>query len=76
MNLSDYPQVRKILYLVQWLYNGVLVLAGAVLTVQQKNVEDAWQWYLYAAALGPVLWTYLGMTAQTNVREDPAPPGA
>lgn len=73
MNLNDYPSFRKALYFVQWLYNGVLAVMGAVLLVQQTALEDAPRWYLYLAAVGPVLWTYLGITAQTNV-DDGADP--
>lgn len=65
--LDTMPGVRKALYFVQWVYNGVLAVAGAVLLVQQTPLADAPQWYLYLAAVGPVLWTYLGLTAQTNV---------
>lgn len=74
MNLSDYPQMRKALYLVQWIYNGALAVMGAVLVVQQTPLAEAPQWYLLMAGVGPVLWTYLGLTAQTNVSEPPAPP--
>ena len=71
MNLSDYPQVRKALYMVQWLANGVLIVAGAVFLTQQTPLDELPQWYVLATAIGPVLWGYLGITAQTNVDKTP-----
>ncbi len=71
--LDSYPAARKALYAVQWFVNGVLVVAGAVFLVQQTAVEDLPRWYVLAGAIGPVLWSYLGITAQTNV-QTPAPP--
>jgi hypothetical protein len=74
--LDEYPQVRKFLYLIQWLVNGVLVVAGAIFLAQQRSLDSLPEWYVITTAVAPVLWTYLGITAQTNVREDPPPPGA
>lgn len=68
--LNDMPGLRKALYLVQWIYNGVLTVMVAVLAIQQTPLADAPQWYLYAAGVGPVLWTYLGITAQSNVEPE------
>lgn len=65
--LDQYPAVRKAFYFVQWVVNGVLAVAGAVFLVQGTSLEDLPQWYVLAGAIGPVLWTYLGITAQTNV---------
>lgn len=73
--LNDMPQVRKVLYLIQWVYNGVLTVSVGVFAISQTPLEDAPMWYLYAAGLGPILWTYLGITAQTNVDTAvPTPP--
>lgn len=65
--LNKYPKIREYLYLLQWLVNGVLAVAAVVFLVQGRNLEDVPTWYAYAVAIGPVLWTYLGITAQTNV---------
>lgn len=68
--LSNYPAVRAVLYAVQWLVNGVLLLAGAYFVLEQTALEDLPRWYVLATGLGPVLWTYLGITAQANVPTD------
>lgn len=65
--LNDYPGARKALYLIQWLVNGVLVVAGATLAALGTSIDDLPRWYTVALAVGPVLWTYLGLTAQKNV---------
>lgn len=67
--VDEYPVVRKALYLVQWLANGVLVVAGAVFVVLGTSTDDLPRWYVLALAVGPVLWAYLGLTAQTNVTD-------
>lgn len=72
--LNDLPGVRKVLYILQWIVNGILVVAGAVFVVQGTDVEDLPTWYVMALAVGPVLWTYLGITAQQNVPDVPPAP--
>jgi len=62
--LNDYPQARKVLYIIQWVVNGVITIAGAYYLLADQTPD---KWYLIAAGLGPVLWTYLGLTAQQNV---------
>jgi len=64
--LNDYPKIRKALYVVQWVVNGVLTLAGAYFAATGTALGDLPRWYTVALALGPVLWTYLGVTAQAN----------
>lgn len=73
--LNDLPAVRKALYIVQWLVNGVLVVAGAVFVVTSTAVEDLPTWYVMTAGVGPALWAYLGITAQQNVPVDNTPEG-
>jgi len=65
--LDQYPQARKALYVVQWVVNGILTVAGAVFLINGTDMNDLPQWYLLTAGIAPVLWTYLGITAQTNV---------
>lgn len=72
--LDQYPQIRKALYLVQWLVNGVLTIAGVVFLTQGTTPEDLPQWYILTLAIAPVLWTYLGITAQANVTDPTAKP--
>lgn len=71
--LNDKPQVRKALYTLQWVANGVLVLAGAYFAATGSSLDALPQWYVVSLALAPVLWTYLGLTAQQNV-DTPEPP--
>lgn len=70
--LNDMPNVRKALYVVQWVLNGILVIAGVVFATTSTAVSDLPQWYVLALAIGPVLWTYLGLTAQQNTALPPA----
>lgn len=69
--LNDLPEVRKALYIIQWVVNGILVVTGAVAVAQGWDAEELPGWYVLALAIGPVLWTYLGITAQTNVPAAP-----
>lgn len=68
--LDNYPQVRKYLYVVQYLVNGVITVAGAYYVLSHQTPQ---QWYVIVAGLGPVLWTYLGLTASKNVDPIPLP---
>ena len=64
--LDQYPGIRKALYTVQWLVNGVLTIAGVVFLTRGTSTENLPDWYVLALAIAPVLWTYLGLTAQAN----------
>ena len=66
--LDGYPQIRKYLYIVQYLVNGVIAVAGAYYVLSNTTPD---KWYVITAGLGPVLWAYLGLTASKNV--DPIP---
>lgn len=67
--LNDHPDIRRAAYFVQWLANGVLLIAGIVFATLGTSLDDLPRWYVLALAIGPALWTYLGLTAQTNVKE-------
>lgn len=67
--LDQYPEVRKYLYMLQWVANGVLAVAGAVFLFNGTDMDDLPQWYVIACGVAPVLWTYLGITAQTNIHD-------
>lgn len=73
--LNSRPQIRNALYIVQWLVNGVLTVAGAYFAIDGTGLDALPRWYVVALAVGPVLWTYLGLTASANVpgNGDPAP---
>lgn len=64
--LSNYPGVRSALYLVQWVANGVLTIAGVVFATMGTAIDSLPMWYVLSLAIAPVLWTYLGVTAQQN----------
>lgn len=68
--LDQYPQVRRYLYMLQWVANGVLAVAGAYFAASSAGVDDLPHWYVLTLAVAPVLWTYLGVTAQSNVTTD------
>lgn len=68
--LDQYPGVRRYLYMVQWVANGVLAVAGAYFAASSAGVDDLPHWYVLTLAVAPVLWTYLGVTAQSNVSND------
>lgn len=64
--LDQYPQIRSALYLLQWVVNGALVIAGVVFATLGTPIDRLPEWYVLALAIAPVLWTYLGVTAQKN----------
>lgn len=65
--LNEHPELRKKAYLVQWVVNGVLAVAGAYFVATGVSADDLPSWYLTVLGVGPVLWSYLGLTAQQNV---------
>jgi hypothetical protein len=64
--LNNYPQVRAILYLIQWVVNGVIAVLSAAFGFVYGLPDDWPMWFLGVLAVAPVLWTYLGLTAQQN----------
>lgn len=67
--LDRYPHIRETAYLLQWVVNGFLTIAGVVFATLGTSLEDLPRWYLLTLAIAPALWTYLGLTAQHNVTE-------
>lgn len=61
--LDNYPQIRKFLYLVQWITTG---LTGAAAIYFTAINEDP-QWFKVLIAMLAFIWTYTGITAQQNV---------
>lgn len=61
--LNDYPQIRKVLYLIQWITTG-LTGAGAIYFTA---VNEDPQWFKVLIAILAFVWTYTGITAQQNV---------
>jgi uncharacterized membrane protein YhdT len=65
--LDSLPQVRKVLYVIQWVLNGAATVLGAYFAAVGKPIDRLPEWYVVALAVLPVLWTYLGITASKNV---------
>lgn len=61
--LNTYPGARKIAYLIQWVVTGVLGILGVIYAAQ----DTAPRWFVIAGAVASFVWTYLGLTAQSNV---------
>lgn len=72
--LEQYPGVRKALYTLQWIANGVLTIAGIVFAANGTAIDSLPKWYVLALAIAPALWAYLGLTASANVAESQDPP--
>lgn len=72
--LNEYPKVRKWLYFVQWVINGVFAVLGAYFVAIQTPVDELPGWYVVPLAVAPVLWTYLGLQAGANVPRVDSPP--
>lgn len=66
--LNDYPKVREVLLAVQWVANGIQVVLGALFAfIYGPDLANWPVWFLASLAVAPVLWSYLGFTAQRNV---------
>lgn len=65
--LDNLPQVRKVLYVIQWVLNGAATVLGAYFAAADRPIDRLPEWYVVALAVLPVLWTYLGITASKNV---------
>ena len=68
--LNDYPRARKVLYFLQWLTTGATGVLGVILTAREAAVPE---WYTVTVAVLAFVWTYTGLTAQTNVDSEPDP---
>jgi uncharacterized membrane protein YhdT len=65
--LDNLPQVRKVLYVIQWVVTGIQTVLGAFFAVAtDRGVDQLPEWYVISLAIAPVLWTYLGLTASKN----------
>ena len=63
--LDQYPRIRKALYLIQWVVNGVIGVLGIVFTAKGESPA----WYVLTVACLAFVWTYAGITARANVQE-------
>lgn len=74
--LDEYPKVRKILYDVQWVISGVMVLIATGYGVAGEVLP---RWYGITAAVLSAFWAYTGITARGNTPiggtpDNPDPP--
>lgn len=65
--LDRHPEVREWLLLLQWLVTGAQTVGSALFLFMYQNPADWPTWFLGSLAVAPVLWAYLGFTAQNNV---------
>lgn len=63
--LEQYPEVRRIMYLAQWIVNGVIGLAGVVLV----TLGESPLWFVVVTAAFNFIWSYAGMAAQGNIHQ-------
>lgn len=65
--LNKHPQVRQVLLNIQWGVTGLQTVGSALFAFMYGVPADWPAWFLGSLAVTPVLWTYLGFTAQGNV---------
>lgn len=65
--LSDYPKIRSLLYKIQWVTSGAMLLIGVGFGAATKPLPD---WYGIVAAVLTAFWTYTGVQADTNTPTD------
>lgn len=64
--LDSRPKLREAAYLIQWIVNLVLGIASIVLVALSQNPL----WWVIVQAVFNFVWTYLGITAQSNVTQN------
>lgn len=63
--LNEYPALRKIAYIFQWVVNLALgILAIVFLNDSTPGVP---QWFVITGLVFNFIWSYTGLTAQQNV---------
>ena len=62
--LEQYPAVRKVLYIVQWLTNLVMGVLGIVFL--NDTAPGVPQEFTVVGLVLAFVWTYTGLTAATN----------
>lgn len=62
--LDQYPSLRKVAYFLQWITTLATGVLGVVFTAREAAVPE---WYTVTVAVLAFVWSYTGLTAQTNV---------
>lgn len=71
--LNRHPKVREVALGAQWAVTGVQTVLSALFAFMYGTPADWPVVFLGSLAVAPVLWAYLGVTAQGNVTgNDPA----
>lgn len=65
--LNNHPKIRQGALNVQWGVTGLQTVGGALFAFMYGSPADWPVWFLGSLAVAPVLWAYLGVTAQGNV---------
>lgn len=65
--LDSYPAVRRVLYLIQFVVAGAVLLIGVGYAAAGAALPT---WYAVVAAVTSGLWSYLGLTAAGNTPTD------
>lgn len=65
--LDKHPKIREVALATQWVVTGVQTVLSALFAFMYGNPADWPVWFLGSLAVAPVLWAYLGRTAQGNV---------
>lgn len=65
--LNNHPKIRQGALNAQWLVTGAQTVGGALFAFMYGSPADWPVWFLGSLAVAPVLWAYLGLTAQGNV---------
>lgn len=69
--LDRNPAARRVLYDVQWGITGLQTVFSAFFAFMYGSPTEWPEWFLATLAVLPVLWSYLGITAKTNVTPKP-----
>lgn len=69
--LNQYPKARKVAYAIQWVVNGIMGIIGIILTANY-GLDGVPAWYVTANLVFNFVWTYTGLTAQSNVSDPDA----
>ena len=67
--LEQYPSARRLLYTLQWLTTGATGVLGVIFAAN----DDVPDWYTITVAVLAFVWSYTGLTAQSNTPKPDAP---
>ena len=60
--ITEYPALRRALYIAQWVINLILGIFAVVLTALGESPA----WFIIVGLVFNFVWTYTGLTAQAN----------